>query len=235
VAIAAGAGDPEFGASVSWLGGSALVGYTDNLSGADDDLEFVHVDPFTCAACEGRTFLNSSFDDDDTLRIASTFSGGVFNSNGAFFVHRQRDVSPAPGTGLNIVLGAVFSAEDGDVTNFGGGCGGGGTLAATCVRAGNSAFAFDLSLASPSSAVFALFGAETMGRACGTCTLVPDVFQGSVGVAPATDLVGRSRYSLAIPPDPAIRGFGLYVQFAVQGSNCFGGFDLSNALFAGIN
>ena len=103
------------------------------------------------------------------------------------------------------------------------------------MRTGNSAFAFRLRSAAPSAGAVLMLSSAYSGRACGTCTLVPDPWLGTAAVAPATDTVGDTAVNLAIPASSALAGYGLYVQFAVTGTACFSGFDLSNGIFASIN
>ncbi|MBK8098651.1 MAG: hypothetical protein IPK26_16185 [Planctomycetes bacterium] len=221
--------------AVGWLGNSALVSYTYDFSFPDNDAYLVHVDPFTCANCEGFGNIDSSFDQDDTIVLASEFSGGAFNADGALICYRKRDIDPAPGTGISDIQGRRYRADDGDTSDLGGGCGNGGSAVNTCMRTGNSAFAFRLRSAAPSAGAVLMLSSAYSGRACGTCTLVPDPWLGTAAVAPATDTVGDTAVNLAIPASSALAGYGLYVQFAVTGTACFSGFDLSNGIFASIN
>lgn len=227
--------DNETDPSVAWLGNSALVTYTYDFAFPDNDAYLRHVDPFTCANCEGFSSIDSSFDQDDTTVVASEFSGGVFNADGALVCYRKRDIDPAPGTLISDILGRRYSANDGDTVNLGGGCGNGGSAANTCMRVGNGAFTFRLRSAAPGAAAVLMLSPSYSGRACGTCQLVPDPWLGTFTAAPTTDSAGDSAVNLAIPANSALAGYGLYVQFAVAGSACFSGYDLSNGIFASIN
>jgi hypothetical protein len=217
-------GRPERQPTVCWTGEAALVFYT-----VQGDVHGKQIDLYTCAQCptaHEHTFSpNTTWD--YQIRAASQASGG--GSGGRVLAVWEQQ--PAGAT-VNQVAAIRYDADDGIVSDLGGGCGGGGHADLSCMSVGYSSFRMRLFGASPASPSLLLLGFTAINRPCGSCTLVPDPWSGSVGVAANTTALGNATFPLGIPANSALAGYGLYAQWVVGNTGSCIGFDLSNGLRA---
>lgn len=228
------AGEPNLGELepvVAWVGGSYFVGYSLGAT-----VHVKSVDPFTCLPCEGdfTLFTSAASHPPRGLAIASELSGAPTAT-------RSRELALMAWAGRAIgnpccynIEGMMLPADDGIVTDLGGGCARGGTSFATCAVTGNASFALRLQGAVPMSQSWAVISAGQLlvGFPCGACTLIPDPVLGVVVSVGATDEHGDAALSFAIPPDPVLVGATLLTQWltAAAPSACAIGIDFSNAL-----
>ena len=219
--------DREFTPAVAWTGDAVLVAYVDNASGTDDDIFANLVDLYTCALCRTTDYsIDITTDDADSPGIASGRSGGE-NSIRSLISYRWNDITSPP-AGSNADIRAIrYDADEGSISNLAGGCGTGGTAAASCAISPNSAFTIRLRSAAPSGTNYLVLSPTTLNLSCGACTLVPNPYTGFVSIG-TNDSLGDRSVSLPIPA--AVIGASLVMQFITPGTNCFGGFDLSNAV-----
>lgn len=227
------ASDDEKNAAVGWLGDTCLVGYADQytVGSIAYDTYVQSVDLFTGQDCEGEFLLDTgSADDADLIDIASKLTGGATGATAeqALVVWERTDIAAAD----TDIRAARFVAEDGLVTNLGGGCGSGGSAYATCATVGSSGFTHRVRDATPSVSCYLILSPLSGSVSCGTCTLVPDPFTAFV-FAGSTDSGGNAAILTAIPNLSALIGLEFVEQWFVANPpgacTAFGG-DLSNAL-----
>ena len=123
----------------------------------------------------------------------------------------------------------AFLASDGEVQNLGGGCGAGGTAAATCAAPGTPAFGVRLQHAEPNAQAWLMVGATPANFACGPCAVVPL----PVAALPAAlDVHGNAEFSFALPANPSLSGQSLLAQwFVAAPGGCAGpNWSFSNGL-----
>jgi hypothetical protein len=219
VAIADQSGSDERNPSVAWLGNSALVAWADDVTNSWQVMAR-SIDPFTCAACEGTTTVNA-LGNDPRPRVASRFASGDTGDDAAIAWSQLF---------LGDVQWQAWDAEDGAVTDLGGGCGNGGRCHAPCAHPGNQGFALRLRAAGPGAAAFALFGFQNLGASCGSCTLVPDAFAGFVQAAGNTSAAGDAAFVLPLPAAASLVGQSIFGQWVTAGTSCLGGLDFSNGI-----
>lgn len=219
--------DSEFTPAVAWTGDGVLVAYVDNATVGDDDIFANLIDLYTCALCRSTDYnIDITNDDADSPSIASCRSAGENNVR-SLVSYRWNDITSPP-TGSNADIRAIrFDADEGTISNLGGGCGTGGTAAASCAVSPNAAFTIRLRSAAPSGTNYLLLSPSTINLSCGACTLVPNPYAGFVSIGTNNSLGDRS---VSLPIPAAVVGASLVMQFVTTGSNCFGGFDLSNAV-----
>jgi len=120
-------------------------------------------------------------------------------------------------------------ADDGTVTDLGGGCGSGGRAQATCAITGHAGFSHWLSEATPSAASLLVLSTRQTALTCGSCTLVADPTAG-VAVSTATDNFGEAAVPMPIPASPSLVGVELVEQWLVLGGGGCAGLGFSNAI-----
>lgn len=225
-------GDPEFTPAVAWTGEGAFVAYVDTAIAPDDDIYATLLDLYTCAPCRSTQYvIDGSSDDSDTPSICSARSGGENNVR-CLIAHRFNDITTPP-AGSNPDIHAIrFDADEGSVANLGGGCGVGGTMGVSCAISPNPAFAFRLFGAAPSATSLLVLSPTTFSVGCGSCALIANPFTGFVAATGTTDALGNDSFGVPVPA--SVIGVVLAAQWIVAGSNCFGGFDFSNAVTVGI-
>ncbi len=218
--------DDEKNPSVAWMGGSALIGYADEVAAPDYDAYIKSVDPFSCLSCEGESIFESGARDADFVMIASQASAGASGEE-ALIVWESTDTATAESD----LVARRYRADDGRVTDLGGGCGLGGAAYATCAVIGNGAYAMRVLHAEPLKRAYLVISPARLDLPCGACTIVPDPFVGFVANAGNTDAHGDAAVSVALPNDPSLIGVTFLQQWWVDASagSCVG-FDLSNAL-----
>jgi len=189
--------------AVLWNDESCLVGYR-KRSTVNRDLVVESLETFGCRPCEGA------------FPIAQNVSkAGFFTSD--------LGMAAVPGGDRGILVwedgfsfGAVwlqvYSTDDGDVRDLGGGCGQGGVASATCAAVGTSSFGVRVQQAAPASAGWLMLGPSAANFACGPCTLVPVPV---VAVPVSLDSVGTAQVTLSVPANPSLRGAALLAQWLV--------------------
>ena len=108
-----------------------------------------------------------------------------------------------------------FRADDGLVTDLGGGCGAGGRAGITCGRAGNTAFSHQLVGARANVPAYLLLATSRADLPCGPCRLVPDPLQSFVVAAGNTDANGDASVTTPIPFAPSLIGLRFIDQWLV--------------------
>lgn len=211
--VTADVNDLEYSPTVTWTGGSTLIGWSD-VDGTSVNTYFRSVDPLSCEACEstGQFTLSNNSGDDFRMGACSKISSGG-SENDALLVWDNDDISAGGGQDL---LGRRWASADGRVAPAGGGCGfDAGQSYANCAVAGNANFALRLVSHLPSTPVVLLISRNYSGLPCGNCTVVPDPYTG--WIAPlVTNNSSRAAFSVAIPAVPALTGTNFYVQWLVS-------------------
>lgn len=139
-----------------------------------------------------------------------------------------------------VVFVADYVPNDGIAVNLGGGC---GNLTATaswsCAKVGNALFGttFEAALANAPANAFLVLSTDRLDASgCGTCTLVPNLWNGFV--LPPPPLGGSNGttvvHTITMPIDPAAIGVRFYQQWLALAPSATGcpslGINLSNAL-----
>jgi hypothetical protein len=202
--------DPAFTPDdIAWMGESYFIPM--DVGGPHVD-RGISVDPFTCQPCEGSFPLTGT-----RRRIASQRSGDPSGGDLAFIVN-------------TFAIVERFRADDGIVTDLGGGCGQGGWSAATCARVGNSGFTLRVREARRNVPAFLALGGQQLNFPCGPCTLIPNpLFVIATGF---TDpLFGNAELSVPLPNDPDLIGGTFLAQWLTATPNtCWLGLEFSNTL-----
>ncbi|MGC6487275.1 MAG: hypothetical protein ACON4Z_06500 [Planctomycetota bacterium] len=230
--VTADANDLEYAPTVTWTGGSTLIGWSD-VDGSAINTYFRSVDPLSCAACESAAQFTPGNNPGDDYRMGAgskVASGGP--EDDALLVW-DNDNTAAPAGDADL-LGRRWASADGSVTQLGGGCGAdAGQSYAACAVAGNANFALRLVSQLPNTPAVLVISRQYSGLPCGGCTLAPDPYTG--WIAPlVTDNASRAALAVAIPAVPALTGTYFYAQWLVSepvtpGCYLFGS-DLTNAL-----
>lgn len=235
VSVTADANDDEYTASVIWVGGSVLVGWTDQ-DGTAYNSYFRSLDPFTCLACEaGQLWLSGSQAWDYWFKGCSKASGGGSEREALLVIESNTGVSP---TTSNIEA-QQWRSDDGIRTSLGGGCGAdAGDIYATCARTGNADFRVRLLSDLASAAAVLVVSRDRINLPCGSCRLVPDPYTGFVVFA-TTNAFGQAEYATAIPNSAGIAGIVFHAQWLVAepispGCSLFGS-DMTRAISLTIN
>lgn len=127
------------------------------------------------------------------------------------------------------LLAHRFQAQDGELTDLGGGCGPGGTAHATCGLSGTLHFGVGLRGAAPLTPAILVLGPQSQPFDCGPCRLVPrPLFL----VPSSTDAQGSASHSLPLPASVALPGLDILAQWIVRapGPCATVGSSLSNAI-----
>ena len=218
---------------VTFMGSSALVGYQDEgVTPSEYDVRLWSVDPFDDEPCAGQHTLEfGNLRTSRFLQVASKRSGDpTLNDETAVFVWE----STLNSNGNSDILARAFvTSDDGDMVDLGGGCGVGGRTYATCSKVGNLDFTHRLYCEEGGVTAWFIMSVNTLDATCGSCTLVPNVFDAYV-FATTTDLLGRATVVTPIPAVTALAGVTWVEQWAVDPSASAAcgtlGIDFSNAL-----
>ena len=230
--VTADANDLEYAPTVTWTGGSTLIGWSD-VDVGEINTYFKSVDPLSCEACEaaGQFTLGGNPGDDYRMGACSKVSSGGSDDDALLVWDNDNTAAPAGDADL---LGRRWASADGNITQVGGGCGAdAGQSYAACAVAGNSNFALRLVSQLPNTPAVLVISRQYSGLPCGGCTLAPDPYTG--WIAPlVTDSASRAALAVAIPAVPALTGTNFYAQWLVSepvtpGCYLFGS-DLTNAL-----
>ncbi|MBK8097782.1 MAG: hypothetical protein IPK26_11785 [Planctomycetes bacterium] len=229
--ITADANDDEYAASVTWVGGSTLVGWTDN-DGTAYNAYFRSIDPFTCLACEstGQYWLAGGFAWDYFLKGCSQASGGG-DEDEALLVIETNDNG---GTGTSSIQAQRWQSVDGTLAELASACGlDAGDIYLTCARSGNAGFSARLASDLASTTAALIVSRDYLGMPCGSCRLIPDPYSGFVFLT-TTGSNGQAALDAALPASAAIVGLSFYAQWLVAepvspGCYLFGS-DLTRAL-----
>ncbi len=211
VAVEADQNDDEQNVAIAWLGESVLVGFADETSPTSSiyDGTVIAIDPFTCERIGNEILVEASSLDQDFVAIASAASGGS-DDDTALVVWDEEDNS----TGDSTIRARFWDADEGVVTQEGGGCGAGGEAFATSIDDGNSAFQHRLRFAEAGATCALIFSLDRIDATCGGCTLVPDPFSG-IGIGTSTNLQGNAAVAMPIPASAALVGLVFYDQWLV--------------------
>ncbi len=212
---------------VAWLGNSALVAFSLQVSLFDRDVLAVSIDPYNCQSCEGTSPIEIGADSAAFPSIGTPFSGGGAGDE-AVAVWQSH---PASG-GDRLIYSRRFVAVDGLIQDLGGRCGAGGTAMVGCARPGQPGFAHRLAGARTNSLALLVLGYERIDLPCGPCTLIPNPFSG-FGFSTTTDFDGDASVAMPLPFSSSLEGLVFYDQWLVlsPAAQCAPlGTDLSNAL-----
>ncbi len=225
--------DDDRNPKVCFLGSSALVAYEDEgVNPSEYDVRIWNVDPFTAESCTGFSSVEFGLSRNSIrIEMASKRAGDAdSDSEQAAIIWESTVVA----TGNSDVFARAWLAnDDGDMIDQGGGCGGGGLAYATCAEVGNLDFTHRLFTSHGGATTWFVLSPQTINAFCGSCTLVPDVFNAFVYTT-TTDILGRASVVTPIPSVTALAGISWYEQWATDpsgASSCAAwGVDFSNAL-----
>ena len=144
----------------------------------------------------------------------------------------------ASSTASTVMVGD-YVPGDGIATDLGGGC---GNLQATatwsCAKVGDAinlyGSTFEAALLDPPANAFLLLGTDRLDASgCGSCTVVPNLWNGFV-LAPPIGSTTRIVHTIGVPIDPQLIGARIYQQWLTLATTATGcpslGLNLSNAL-----
>ncbi len=222
---------PEQLMGAEWAGESVVLSYHRQYSAQRIDGLLGSVDPGRCGDCEGEMPLETprSTYAIDQLAFATTHSGSLKAGTGGLAIWQRTDTQFGRATTTGI---ARFVAEDGVVTDLGGGCGLGGRAVVSCARRGNSLFVHRARNAAASVPALLLLGAPGPGLPCGPCVVVPSL-TGAIALPALTSAAGAVDILTPIPDASALFGAAFVDQWLTlppAGQCAPIGFDTSNAL-----
>ena len=201
----------ETNPAVAYTGPKAFIAWTEGPIAGDTDLVVRGVDPKNCLVCEETTTVSDSALREGRPAIASELSGSVSAGDGALLAWQLFDGAADDGDIQAQLLEAIGSG--GTVTNLGGGCGNGGTLAFSGVAApGNPDFVGLLSGADPGAVIALLlvrFPGPGSTTVCGPCTYLEWPWAYLI----TTVSSGEAKLGLPIPCRANLAGATLLAQF----------------------
>lgn len=206
--------------SIARQGGSYLLGFKRH------GRSFVtSLDPSECTPCEEESALSLGLGEGLEVVVVGRTRNGRAADEAMLAWGRS-------GTQKWIETSA-FRAEDGIVTDLGGGCAPGGLALVSCARAGNANFTHELRSAAAQAQALLVLGVGSASFPCGPCTLVPDLaLPVVVAFSGTTDAGGNASAVTALPGVPSLVGAVLVEQWVVvTGGGCsLLGLALSNGL-----
>lgn len=184
------------------------------------------LDPSTCGPCEGELTLGLGPESALSPAIRARTRAGR-PATEAMLAWARSD------RGRQWVEVSAFRADDGVVSDLGGGCAQGGRATVSCARAGNATFTHEVRDAAPQAQALLALGVGSSAFPCGPCTLVPDLAMPVVvAFSGTTNERGRASTTTPLPALPNLVGAVLIEQWlVVSGSGCpLIGMALSNGL-----
>ncbi|MFK7740795.1 MAG: hypothetical protein AB8H80_10770 [Planctomycetota bacterium] len=221
--------DDERAPDVSWMGDSALICYEDeSFTAGDYDVFAQPIDLLSALSCAPRLTVDQAGGDQGPVRAVAKAAGGS-SDDGALIVWSEFDASVGESRGYAV----RYRADDGVSVNLGGGCGSAGTNSADCAIAGNFRFTARLRTSIPGRTAWWILAPTRLDVSCGTCTLVPDPWNGWV-IPRTTDVAGNASIALGLPANTALVGVEFLHQWIISdpsnaSCNLFDA-DLSDAL-----
>ena len=177
------------------------------------------IDAATCSSCEGEFRLGAS-PSFNPVAVCKTVNGRP--TNRALVAWREGPVIEIQ----------AFRADDGIVSDLGGGCAAGGEALVTCARTGNAGFTNELRDAAALSPATFVLGLAQTSFPCGPCTLMVQPAGALIVPVGTTDANGRASLAIPLPNLPGLQGAKLVEQWLVVSLNggCAQSVGFSNAL-----
>ena len=173
------------------------------------DVRVRSIDPSSCETCENDTLLAHGFA--SNARMWSQRASGAA-SDVAVLAWTQHTA----GSDRNGIVVQRYRADDGSITDVGGGCGG-GVARAFCSRLSRTSYSIWLENP-PRGTNYLLLAPGHMEIRCGSCSVVTTPMFTLFGSGSAE----RTEYPLVLPPIPSAWGLTFYAQWMTHspGGSC---------------
>ncbi|MFO1077435.1 MAG: hypothetical protein U1E73_06890 [Planctomycetota bacterium] len=209
--VEATSGQDESGPDVAWLGQRFGVTFTENAGAANENLGAWLVNP-DCTNCSTRMTLTgvtaTGYTQERQARIAGRAPWVAGAVDGEILFVQDNPTTQMP---LVVSQRVLSVGPGGAVTDLGGGCGQGGSVAAvqSGFALGNAGFRFEVAGLASGAVPVCCLALPGPTQTCGSCT-----FLNPLAAFFETNTAGVASHAFTVPCDPLYIGLPLEVQWA---------------------